>query len=165
MLNKYIGYVSLLVAIFALGFQIGVKNTSNKYEEQIAGIYRDIEKSALQVDNKNKDISFVPVIVGKDLGNLQEKRNDKTNTVISGIDNGSVKLYDKSSASTGKNCDNASSARGDKEESSGIELSDVSFEKQDSDDNMLKLLFRDGVFSNCVSLDSIRSKLNFKVEF
>ena len=123
MLNKYMGYVSLLVAIFALGFQIGVKNTSNKYEEQIAGIYRDIEKSALQVDNKNKDISFVPVIVGKDLGNLQEKRNDKTNTVISGIDNGSVKLYDKSSASTGKNCDNASSARGDKEESSGTELS------------------------------------------
>ena len=47
MLNKYMGYVSLLVAIFALGFQIGVKNTSNKYEEQIAGIYRDIEKSAL----------------------------------------------------------------------------------------------------------------------
>ena len=102
MLNKYMGYVSLLVAIFALGFQIGVKNTSNKYEEQIAGIYRDIEKSA------------------KDLGNLQEKRNDKTNTDISGIENGSVKLYDKSSASTGKNCDNASSARGDKEESSCI---------------------------------------------
>ena len=52
------------------------------------------------------------------------------------------------------------------ETDNGLELeSDVSFEKQDSDDNMLKLLFRDGVFSNCVSLDSIRSKLNFKVEF
>ena len=123
MLNKYIGYVSLLVAIFALGFQMGVKNTSNKYEEQIAGIYRDIEKSALQVDNKNKDISFVPVIVGKDLGNLQEKRNDKTTNIVSGINDGSVKLYDKSSDSTSKNCDNASSARGDKEESSGTELS------------------------------------------
>ena len=52
------------------------------------------------------------------------------------------------------------------ETDNGLELeSDVSFEKQDSDENMLKLLFRDGVFSNCVSLDSIRSKLNFKVEF
>ena len=52
------------------------------------------------------------------------------------------------------------------ETDNGLELeSDVSFEKQDSDDNMLKLLFRDGVFSNCVLLGSIRSKLNFKVEF
>ena len=123
MFNKYIGYVSLLVSVFALGFQIGVKNTSSKYEEQIAGIYKDIEKTALQVDNKNKDISLIPIIVGKDLGTLQEKRNDKTNTIISGINDGSVKLYDKSSPSTSKNCDNASSSRGDKEESSGTELS------------------------------------------
>ena len=58
MLNKYIGYVSLLVAIFALGFQMGVKNTSNKYEEQIAGIYKDIEKAAIVAGNPAKFIRY-----------------------------------------------------------------------------------------------------------